>query len=117
MKFISPLTLLIIPIIGSIIIITISDKPLTPKYKKYSSSLLSQSMIAQRNKEEFKNENKNMVLSASGTPNLMLALPNGAEVLKSSESPLIKNTEKNDSLLKKIALLTSIINFIVSFIM
>lgn len=117
MKFISPLTLLIIPIIGSIIIITISDKPLTPKYKNYSSSLLSQSMIAQRNKEELINENKNMVLSASGTPNLMLALPNGAEILKSSESPLIKNTEKNDSLLKKIALLTSIINFIVSFTM
>lgn len=112
MKFISPLTLLIIPIIGSIIIITISDKPLTPKYKNYSSSLLSQ-----RNKEELINENKNRVLSASGTPNLMLALPKGAEILKSSESPLIKNTEKNDSLLKKIALLTSIINFIVSFIM
>jgi hypothetical protein len=79
MKLVSPLSLLIIPILGSLLILIISNSPLIPVFSP-----------------------SNKVQS-----NLIIK----------SENSLIKNTEKKDSLLKKIALITSLINFMLSIIM
>ena len=77
MKLVSPLSLLIIPILGSLLILIISNSPLIPVFSPSTTSVL---------------------------------------VIK-SENSLIKNTEKKDSLLKKIALITSLMNLMLSIIM
>lgn len=88
MNLISPLTLLLIPLMGSLIIILISDSPLALREKNVQNINNTSLLNYQLNKENF------------------VSLP-----------PLMTNTEKKDSLLKKIALITSLINLIFSIIM
>jgi hypothetical protein len=118
MNFINPLTLLIVPLIGSLIILafpilnTERPVPYTKTYKNYNNNNFIPYPIPSGKGAGPALGN---LKGGSGTDQEVRTLKNKGEALK--EVLDLPTIEKNYSNLKKIAILTSLINFIFSIIL
>ena len=98
MNIISPLTLLVIPIIGSLVILSFPHltSSIAPVLNTKSEVMVAEGMIRPGQSGE------RSVSVNTGALNELKQIP---------------TTDKNNSSLKKIAILTSLVNFIISIIL
>jgi|ERR1700742_87942 len=129
MKIISPLTLLIVPLIGSLIIISfpyltdkdkkvycsaaVGDQVYNPRLTQAATVYLSLTPLAPQRRLA-SNEKTEIGNGQHDSVSALLAKKSASAINELIQIPV---TEKKNSNLKKIAIITSLVNFIISIIL